>query len=128
MLTIIEGMQLLSEGAYVTEYTLLCCMRRDLMQHLRLLLYGVNDCTVPPVALYPYVHIYTGLRGRPRVFINIESVELLRSCGYTWNEVASDTIWRQLKDAGIQMSKYADISDDELDSIISRFQCDVVSS
>ena len=89
MLIIIEeGMQLLSESAYVTEYSLLCRMRRDLTQHLRLLLYGVNDCTVPPVALHPYIQVYTGLRGRPRVFLNIESVKLLRSCGYTWNEVA----------------------------------------
>ena len=57
MLIIIEeGMQLFSESAYVTEYSLLCCMRRDLTQHLRLLLYGVNDCTIPPVALHPYIH------------------------------------------------------------------------
>ena len=105
-------------------------MRRDVTQHLRLLLYGVNDATIPPVALYPCVQIYTGLRGRPRVFINIESIELLRSCGYTWNEVARalqvsrSTIWRRLRECGIKITKYTDISDDELDTVISQFQSD----
>ena len=105
-----EGMQLLLGSFYVTEYSLLTRMRRDLMQHLRLLLYGVNDCTIPPVALC--LQEYTGLRGRPKIVINIDSVELLRSCGYTWNEVASalqvarSTLWRRLKDAGVEVNKY----------------------
>lgn len=85
MLTIIEeGMHLLSESSYVTEYSLLCRMHRGITQHLRLLsVYGVNDQTIPSVALYPCLQVYIGLRGRPKVFINIESVELLRSYGYT---------------------------------------------
>ena len=111
MLAIVEeGMQLLSGSSFVTEYSLLYWMRRDLSQHLRLLLYGVNDCTVPPVSLYPCMQEYTGSRGRPKVMINIDAVELLRSCGYTWNEVAGalqvsrSTIWRRVKDAGIELS------------------------
>ena len=65
MLVIVEeGMQVLSGSSFITEYTLLHRMRRDLSQHLRLLLYGVNDCTVPPVALYPCMRDYTGSRGR----------------------------------------------------------------
>ena len=35
-------------------------------------------------------------------------------------QVSRSTIWRRLKDAGVQMSKFTDISDDELDSVISR--------
>ena len=64
--------------------------------------YGVDEHTVPPIALYPYHTILSGLRGRPRIVINVEHVELLRSCGYTWNEVADalevsrSTIWRRL--------------------------------
>ena len=122
-----EGMRLLSGSSFVTEYSLLYQMRGDLSQHLRLLLYGVNDCTVPPVSLYPCMQEYTGSRGRPK---NIDAVELLRSCGYTWNEVAGalqvsrSTIWRRVKDAGIQLTRYNDISDDELDGIISQFQSD----
>jgi hypothetical protein len=67
---------------------------------------------------------YTGSRGRPKLIVNVDAVELLRSCGYTWNEalqVSRSTIWRRVKDAGIQL---ANISDDELDSIISQFQSD----
>ena len=62
--------------------------------------------------------IATGLRGRPNIVI-IDSVELLRSCGYTWNDVASalqvgqSTLWRRLKDVGVEANKYTDISDDE---------------
>ena len=68
MLVIVEeGMQLLSEISFITEYNLLYRMRRDLSQHLRLLTYGVNDCTVPPVALYPCMQAYTGSRGRPKL-------------------------------------------------------------
>ncbi len=126
MLVIVEeGMQLLSGSSFITEYTLLHRMHRDVSQHLRLLLYGVNDSTVPPVALYPCMQEYTGSRGRPKLIVNVDAVELLRSCGYTWNEVAGalqvsrSTIWRRVKDAGIQLAKYSDISDDELDSIIS---------
>ena len=118
-----EGMQLLLGSFDATEYSLLSRMRRDLMQHLCLLLYGMNDCTIPPVALC--LQEYTGLRGRPKIVINIDSVELLRSCGYTWNEVASalqvarSTLWRRLKDAGVEVNKYTDISDDELDSTLN---------
>ena len=131
MLVIVEeGMQLLSESSFITEYNLLYRMRRDLSQHLRLLTYGVNDCTVPPVALYPCMQAYTGSRGRPKLTICIDAVELLRSSGYTWNEVAGalqvsrSTVWRRVKDAGVQLTKFSDISDDELDSVTSQFQWD----
>ena len=53
-----EGLQLLLGSFYVTEYSLLSRMHRDVMQHLCSLLYGVNDCTVPPVALYPCLKEY----------------------------------------------------------------------
>ena len=73
---------------------------------------------------------YSGARSRPKLIVNVHAVELLRSCGYTWNEVAGalqvsrSTIWRRVEDAGVQLAKYSDISDDELDSIISHFQSD----
>ncbi len=44
---------------------------------------------------------YTGHRGRPLMIINIEQVELLRSAGFTWQEVADavgvsrTTLWRR---------------------------------
>ena len=54
-----------------------------------MIVYGVDEYTVPPVALYPYNTIRSGGRGRPQIVLNVEHVKLLRSCGYTWNEVAN---------------------------------------
>ena len=60
--------------------------------------------------------------------MNVELVELLRGCGYTWNEIADAmhisraTIWRRLKEAGVSVQKYSDISNDELDGIVKQIQ------
>lgn len=81
-----EGIQLLSTSVYVAEYSLLQGIRTNLSRHLRLLLYGFNDCTVPPIAITSYSLQYSGAAGRPRIAVNIDTVELL-SCGYTWNQV-----------------------------------------
>ena len=123
-----ECAQLLESTVYHTELSLLHTMRYNLSQSLRLIVYGVDEHTVPPIALYPYHTLFSGVRGRPRIVISVEHVELLRSCGYTWNEVADalqvsrSTIWRRLKEAGIHLQRYSDISDHELDSIVERFQ------
>ena len=129
MLSVVEeGIQLLSTSVYVTEHSLLLGMRTNLSRHLRLLLYGFNDCTVPPIAISSYSLLYSGSAGRPRITVNIDTVELLRSCGYTWIQVAGalqvsrTTLWRRLRDAGYQMKKYTEICDDELDSIIAQIQ------
>ena len=124
-----ECTQLLeSTNGYHSELALLRNMHQTLARNLRILVYGVNECTVPPLALHPSYQIHSGGRGRPRVVINVDHVELLRSCGYTWNEVADaiqvsrTTIWRRLRDAGVHLSKYSDISDQELDTIVVQFQ------
>ena len=83
-----ECAQLLESSDYHTERSLLHSMHRSLSQSLRMIIYGVDEHTVPPVALYPYSTVRSGGRGRPRIVLNVEHVELLRSCGYTWNEVA----------------------------------------
>ena len=64
-------------------------------------------------------------RGRPKITINLDQVELLRSAGYTWNEigdaflVSRSTIWRQLKEAGTNLiSRYSEISDNDLDALV----------
>ena len=60
--------------------------------------------------------------------LNVEQIELLRSCGYTWNEVAEalqvsrSTIWRRVRESGLDIQRYSDISDDELDTIVGQFQ------
>ena len=89
MLSVVEeGFQLLCMSVHETEHSLLLGIRRDLSRHLRLLLYGFSDCTVPPIAISTYSLQYSGAAGRPRIIVNIDTVEFLRSCGYTWNQVA----------------------------------------
>ena len=81
-----ECTQLLMSSDYHTELSLLHIMRRSLSQSLRMIVYGVNEHTVLPVSLYPYNTFSRGGRGRPQIVLNVEQIELLRSCGYTWNE------------------------------------------
>ena len=99
-------------------------MRRNAIQYMREILYGHDDCTVPPVAIQPFkTYIRTGNAGRPQVLVNLEQVELLRGCGYTWVEVADclnvsrSTIWRRLKEMDVSLETFSDISDSDLDDI-----------
>lgn len=64
-------------------------------------------------------------RGRPKISINVDQVELLRLAGYTWNEigdafmVSRSTVWRRLKEAGSTVSStYSEISDSDLDVLV----------
>ena len=116
------GLQLLQDSAFVTEYSIVRGMRRELSLHIHLILHGVNDSTAPPISILP-IHVqWSGRRGRPRIVVNVDLVELLRGCGYTWNEIADAmqigraTIWRRLKEAGVSVQKYSDIIEDELDA------------
>ena len=90
--------------------------------------YGFNDCTVPPVYVSSYTLLHTGLAGRPKFLLNLDTVELLRSCEYDWSQIADalqtsrTTLWRCVKEAGCLIQKYSEISDDELDSVMSQIQ------
>lgn len=52
-------------------------------------------------------------------------VEMMRELGYTWEQISSalmvsrTTLWRRLRDLGIQATAYTSISDSELDSVMS---------
>ena len=128
--TLEQCIQLLSlSNSFTLECSLLERFRKELLKQLRQLMYGVNDCTVPPVAMSGYcLQINSHSRGRPRFIINLDQVELLRSCGYTWNEVANaiqvsrTTVWRRLKESGVTLQRFSDISDSELDTVISQIQ------
>ena len=123
-----EGINLLAQSSYTQEHSTLVRLHSTLSRCLRLLLYGFNDCTVPPVGISSYHLEHSGLPGRPKIVLNIDIIELLRGCGYKWNDVAASlqvsrsTLWRRLRGAGIQLNKYTDISDDELDDIVSSIQ------
>jgi hypothetical protein len=104
MLHIIEeGLHYLTSVTFFPEEcSQLSGMHQNVSRHLRLVMYGFNDCTVPPVSIVDYRLIYSGRAGRPKKYINIDIVDLLRSCGYRWHEVADamqvsrTTLWRRL--------------------------------
>lgn len=126
--TLEQGMQLLSQPGYENEHSLLSRFYSNICRYIRTLQYGFNDCTVPPVYVPSHTLHHTGLPGRPKILLNIDTVELLRSCGYTWNQIADalqisrTTLWRRLQDADCLVWKYSEISDDELDSLLSQIQ------
>ena len=80
VLLVEEGIQMLQASPqYSTETQVLFSMRRNAIQYMREILYGHDDCTVPPVAIQPFkTYIRTGNAGRPQVLVNLEQVELLR--------------------------------------------------
>ena len=129
ILLVEEGIQMLQASPqYSTETQVLFSMRRNAIQYMREILYGHDDCTVPPVAIQPFkTYIHTGNAGRPQILVNLEQVELLRGCGYTWVEVADclnvsrSTIWRHLKEMDVSLETFSDISDSDLDDIVGRF-------
>ena len=129
LLIIEEGIQLLLPlSVYSADHSVLVKFRTNLSRCLRLLQYGFNDCTVPPVSILSRSLERFGCVGRPRLSVNIDAVEFLRNCRYTWDQVSKalqvsrTTLWRRLTEAGIEIKKYTEISDDELDSMISQLQ------
>ena len=83
--TIEEGINLLSASSlFSAELALMSTSRTSLARCLRTLQYGINDCTVPPVYIpLSTTQHYSGFRGRPTILLNLETVDLLRSSGYT---------------------------------------------
>ena len=124
ILTIEEALQILDES-YSEEHALLSALREEAIRLVRITICGENDCTIPAVAVapYPIVH-HHGLVGRPKVLVNIDQVELLRSAGFTWQEIANalqvsrTTLWRRLCEMDISTKKYSDICDFDLDSAV----------
>lgn len=72
-------------------------------------------------------HLSSRNRGRPKLRVNLDQVELLRSSGFSWREVANaflisrTTLWRRIKESGYQFSSFVDISDNDLDSLVRSF-------
>ncbi len=53
---------------------------------IRQMLYGFDDCTIPPIGNH-CVSVRYGHAGRPLLAVNIELIEFLRNCGYTWQQL-----------------------------------------
>ena len=65
--------------------------------------------------------VYTGI-GRPRIVVNIEEVEYLRSLRLKWKDIAEvldisrQTLYRRLREEGLlEDLQFTDISNDDLD-------------
>lgn len=58
--------------------------------------------------------------GRPPICVNLDLVELLRSSGYTWDEISKalmisrTTLWRRVKEGKLVTNTYTSISDVDL--------------
>ena len=71
---------------------------------------------------------YNATVGRPKICINIELIELLHSAGYKKQEIASalmisrTTLWRRLAEENVDLDRYSNISDDELDTLVKDIQ------
>lgn len=102
-------------------------MRLDLARCLRMIAYGFNDCTIPTVAITDYMVQDYGSVGRRKIILNMDAIDLMRTCGFRWNyttkalQVSRTTLWRRLTEVEYQFSRYTDISDDELDYKVSKF-------
>ena len=124
-----EGIQLMEGLQYDDDICLLSSIRREGIKLIREIVLGTNDCTMPPVAVHPFrIICRTGAAGRPRVILNIDQVELMRTCGYKWEDIADalqvsrTTLWRRVKEMGIPLERYTEISDADLDDAVSSIQ------
>ena len=60
--------------------------------------------------------------------VNLDLVELLRSAGYTWDEISKalmisrTTLWRRVKEGNLVITKYTDVSDNDLDVAVIDLQ------
>ena len=115
--------------SYGTDLETLRQLQSRARGYHRLLMSSVNTCSVVSQSPAPLQHqCCTGNPGRPRLTVNIEQVELLRTAGFTWEEVSKvvgvgrTTLWRRFHDLGIPIDKYSDISDSSLDCLVSEVQ------
>ena len=74
-----EGMHLLlPTPLFSTDYALLSTFHTSISCCIRMLQYGRNDCTTPPIFIPSFTLYYSGSRGRPMILLNLEMVELLK--------------------------------------------------
>ena len=116
-----EGIQLMEGSPYNNDIHLLSSIRKEGIKLIREIVLGTNDWTIRIVCR-------TGAAGRPRTILNIDQVELMRTCGYKWEDIADDlqvsrtTLWRRVKEMGIPLERYTEISDADLDDAVSSIQ------
>lgn len=90
--------------------------------------------TFPRGSFIEYFYSYregADVRGRPRIAVDIEEVEFLRSLRFRWNQVASilgvsrSTLYRRMREEGIREDlQFSDISDEDLDAIVTEIKAE----
>ena len=96
-----------------------------LYEHWMLSLNRLSHCTQVAVGIEGGSQTGVCVAGRPPVCVNLNLVELLRSAGYTWDEISKalmTTLWRRVKEGKLVTTKYTDISDTDLDVAVIDFQ------
>ena len=74
------------------------------------------------------ISLYRDGAGRPTLSVDLFEVEYLRSLQFTWEDIANllgvsrSTIYRRVKECGLPIQGYSDISDQNLDSAISEIK------
>ena len=64
----------------------------------------------------------------PSYYFGIDQVELMGTCVYKWEDIADalqvsrTTLWRCVKELGIPLERYTEISDADLDDAVSSIQ------
>ena len=79
-------------------------------------MYESEDCSVPPIGAGCRV-IQSGLVSRPSLTLNIEHIEFVQTSGYFCSWSFEFGVWRRLRDSNVQIDKYTDISDSQLDHV-----------
>lgn len=119
---------LLSLSSHQHDVESLRQLERQARSHHRILLSGVSRCSQVTQRSISPLQEYSGTPGRPRLIVNIEQVELLRTSGFSWDEVSQiigisrTTLWRRFHSMGVPLQQYCDISDARLDSLIAEIQ------
>ena len=122
-ISVLQGMV-----SVTSDVTILSEYRARARECLRILLASTSTSSRVTAAVNSVYVCQTGSRGRPRIVVNVEEVELLRSAGYTWEEIAEimaisrATLWRRLNELNIPLSKYSDITDRDLDVMVEGIQ------
>lgn len=123
-----ESLQVIYSTSYQGDIESLQQLRLRAREYHRLLISSVNTCSSVSTLVASQEVESTGNPGRPRLIVNIEQVELLRTTGFAWEEVSQvigvsrTTIWRRFHKLGIPLHKYSDISDSSLDYQIVEIQ------
>lgn len=83
----------------------------------------LHDCTLVLPISPPHV-LCISTPGRPKLYINMDLVELLSEANFTWEDISQaigvsrTTLWRQINIPHV----FSNISNDALDSLVSQYQ------